>query len=159
MNWTPEIVEEAEVLFATHNAHEIAGILSAKYGERVTHDNVRAVFSRYGIKDPKDSFKQRKVVMYAVRYQYPVSRIAELMGCSEISVCRILSDRAPGVIRAIMRNERDRRRAAYLHTRKRLSTERIAEIIRRGKGFVKKVVKAIYVQLSLFEEPVMSIAA
>ena len=147
MNWY-NVIDEVEALYATMDAHRIADRLSSKYGETVTHCDVRAALSRFVIHDTKRDATRRKVVMYAVRYRYGFEKIASLCDAHVHHVRNILKAEHPALFRSMDRDERDRKRATRLHLM-RLSIEHIAEALKRGKAFVTKVVKALYVQLEL----------
>ena len=79
MNWTPDRISEAERMYRTMPASAIA----AHFG--VSHDNMRAVFYRHGIKDPKapnDEKDRELAIRFRRRYGWSVCDIAEQLGRS-----------------------------------------------------------------------------
>lgn len=53
MIWTEAIIREAEDLYQGRTAAEVSEVLTARYHMPVSACTVRAVFSRFGIHDPK----------------------------------------------------------------------------------------------------------
>lgn len=130
MNWTPEAIKEAEDLYATHSAKYIA----AHFG--VSHDDMRQAFSRYGIRDPKSTTLEcdrQRALRYRVQYRWSFHDIAEQLDRSVNWVTRTLS-RAFRAMRTSLR---------VVYCRACVQLRLFSEAA----------------QLSLFEEPVMSMAA
>ena len=137
MNWNFNVVEEAKALYATMNAHQIAEVLSERYQDSVTHDDVRNAFSRHNVKDPKgiqlDKDKEL-AVKYRVLFRWFIHEIAEQL------------ERSPRWVKMTL-------------CKARKAMQSTLRIVRRKPVQLSLFPPCVQLDLPFVDAPVMSVAA